>query len=131
MVLSLGFAHPVLAESAADITQSNTATESVTTASESSTATTAMSAAQQYVVITGSNVNLRSGAGTSFDKVGKAKKGSRFAYLSSKKAKNGKVWYQVQYSSSITAWVGYFLCESRNSQKGNKIHLSFKQRGKR
>ena len=130
MVLSLGFAHPVLAESAADITQSNTATESVTTASESSTATTAMSAAQQYVVITGSNVNLRSGAGTSFDKVGKAKKGSRFAYLSSKKAKNGKVWYQVQYSSSITAWVisSYSKIQTNPSKQyveiiGNNVNL--------
>ena len=74
IMLSLGFAQPVLAESAAS-------TESVTTDSP----------AQQSVVITGSNVNIRSGAGTSFEKVGKAKKGSSYAYLSSQKGKDGKV----------------------------------------
>ena len=106
MVLSLGFAQPVWAESAADTPQSS----SVTTADASSS--------QQYVVITGSNVNLRSGAGTSFEKVGKAKKGSRFAYLSEIKAKDGKIWYQIQYSSSETAWVvsSYSRIETKTSQ---------------
>lgn len=105
--LSLGFAQPVLAESASDTTLSTTTTAASTTTTTASTTTTtkAGSNAEKYVVITGSSVNLRSGAGTSFAKVGKTKKGSRFAYLSSKKAKDGKIWYQIQYSSSKTAWV--------------------------
>ena len=108
--LSLGFAQPVLAESASDTTLSTTTTAAsttttTTTTASSTTTTKAGSNAEKYVVITGSSVNLRSGAGTSFAKVGKTKKGSRFAYLSSKKAKDGKIWYQIQYSSSKTAWV--------------------------
>ena len=95
MTLSLGFAQPVLAESAADTAASAASAKYVTTDSTG----------QQSVVITGSNVNLRSGAGTSFAKVGKAKKGETFIYLKSEKGKNGKVWYQIQYSSSKTAWV--------------------------
>ena len=75
MMLSLGFSQPVFAESVADTAPSSAATESVTTATDSS--------ARQSVVITGSNVNLRTGAGTSFAKVGKAKKGRKI-YLSGK-----------------------------------------------
>ena len=113
IMLSLGFAQPVLAESAAS-------TESVTTDSP----------AQQSVVITGSNVNIRSGAGTSFEKVGKAKKGSSYAYLSSQKGKDGKVWYQIQYSSSETAWVisSYAKIKSNTSNQyviitGSNVNL--------
>ena len=118
MTLSLSFAQPVLAESAVETTPA----ETVTTAAESS--------AQQSVVITGSNVNLRSGAGTSFEKVGKAQKGSSFAYLSSQKAKDGKVWYQIQYSSAKKAWVvsSFARIESKTSNQfvaitGSNVNL--------
>ena len=97
MMLSLSYAQPVLAESAAEAAVTTASAESVTTATKSSE--------QKTVVITAGYVNLRSGAGTSFAKVGKAKKGNRFAYLSSKKAKDGKLWYQIQYTSSKKAWV--------------------------
>ena len=45
------------------------------------------------------------GAGTSFAKAGTAKKGEKYRYLSGKKAKDGKLWYQIQYTSSKKAWV--------------------------
>ena len=110
MMLSLSYAQPVLAESAAEAAVTTASAESVTTATKSSE--------QKTVVITAGYVNLRSGAGTSFAKVGKAKKGNRFAYLSSKKGKDGKVWYQIQTSSSQTAWVisSYSKLESKHSQ---------------
>ena len=81
---------PVLAESSAQTTPSTTSTES---------------SPQRYVIITGSSVNIRSDAGTSFAKIGTAKKGKSFVYLSSKKGTDSKIWHQIQYSTSTTAWV--------------------------
>ena len=112
-MLSFSWAQPALAESAAEAMPYTAAAKSVSTTTESApaassvttAATKAVFSTRQYVVITGSNVNLRRGAGTSFAKVGTAKKGAKYVYLARKKAKNGKVWYQVQYSSSKTAWV--------------------------
>ena len=122
MMLSLSYAQPVLAESAAEAAVTTASAESVTTATKSSE--------QKTVVITAGYVNLRSGAGTSFAKVGKAKKGSSFAYLSSKKAKDGKIWYQIQYNSSKTAWVisSYAKIKSNTSNQyvvitGSNVNL--------
>ena len=101
MLFSSG--QPVLAESAAQTTPSTTSTES---------------SPQRYVIITGSRVNIRSDAGTSFAKIGTAKKGKSFVYLSSKKGTDSKIWYQIQYSTSTIAWVisSYSRLEVKPSQ---------------
>lgn len=57
------------------------------------------------IKITGSSVNVRKGAGTSYGKIGSVKKNQTFTYLGSKKASNGKVWYKIQYTSTKTGWV--------------------------
>ena len=57
------------------------------------------------VQITASPVNVRSGAGTKYKKLGKTSKGKTYAYLASKKDSSGKVWYQIQYTSKTKGWV--------------------------
>ena len=78
-------------------------------ASVSGAGQAASSAAQagqgQYIVITGSTVNLRAGAGTSYDKTGKVKKGQKYLCLSEKKGDDGNLWYQIKISSSKNGWV--------------------------
>ena len=57
------------------------------------------------VVITGSEVNVRSGPGTNQDKLGKVTKGQTFKYLGSTTNSTGNLWYKIQYTSSKTGWV--------------------------
>ena len=61
-------------------------------------------ATAKQVQITGS-VNVRSGAGANYKKLGTASKGKKYTYLASKKASNGRVWYQIQYTSKTKGWV--------------------------
>ena len=63
------------------------------------------SAAAKQVQIIGSSVNVRSGAGTNYKKLGSTSMGKKYAYLASKKASNGRVWYQIQYTSKTKGWV--------------------------
>jgi N-acetylmuramoyl-L-alanine amidase len=48
---------------------------------------------------------VRANAGTSYAKLGAASKGKTYAYLGSKKASNGRVWYQIQFTASKKGWV--------------------------
>ena len=57
------------------------------------------------VQITATPVNVRSGAGTKYKKLGKTSKGKKYTYLASKKDSSGKVWYQIQYTSKTKGWV--------------------------
>ena len=59
----------------------------------------------KQVKITASPVNVRSGAGTNYKKLGKTTKGKTYAYLASKKDSSGRVWYQIQYTSKTKGWV--------------------------
>ena len=70
----------------------------------------------QTVIITGKTVNVRSGPGTDFSCIGKASKGKSFAYLSSKKNKNGKLWYKLQFTSAKTGWVSASLSKLVGNQ---------------
>ena len=78
-------------------------TTSTTAATTVSTKTTA--AAQKKVLITAKPVNVRADAGQSYAKVGEAVKGKTYLYLGSKKAANGKVWYQIQFTASKKGWI--------------------------
>lgn len=67
----------------------------------------AVSAASQtrFVVITGSRVNVRSGAGTSHSRIGSVTRGKKFTLLATKKDASGRTWYQIPYQSSRKGWV--------------------------
>ncbi len=76
-------------------------TESTTTVT--TTTTTAVKNVEM-VTITGSPVNVRSGAGSNYSKIGSAKKGNKYKYLGTKTVK-GRAWYKIQFTSSKTGWV--------------------------
>ena len=59
----------------------------------------------QQVQITSTPVNVRSGAGTNYKKLGKTSKGKTYTCLASKKDSSGRVWYQIQYTSKTKGWV--------------------------
>lgn len=64
------------------------------------------SSGNKYIVtVTASTVVVRKGAGTSYGKIATVKKGRVFDYISEKKDKKGTTWYQIQYSSSVKAWI--------------------------
>lgn len=53
-----------------------------------------------HVRVTGSSLNVRAGAGTSFKAIGRAKKGERLLVL----GEDGE-WFQVRLSAEQTGWV--------------------------
>lgn len=80
----------------------STTAKSTTTTAKTTTSTT--KAAAKKVKITAQTVNVRSGAGTSYTKLGKTSTGKTYTYLGSKKV-SGKTWYKIQYTSSKVGWV--------------------------
>ena len=80
---------------------SKLATASTTTTTKPTTPTTST----QQVEITGNPVNVRTGAGTSFTKLGSTAKGKKYTYLAQKKDANGQIWYQIQFTSTKKGWV--------------------------
>lgn len=59
----------------------------------------------QKVTITGRSVNIRAGAGTSYNRVASVTRGSTYQYLGSASDAKGTVWYHIQYNNRQTAWV--------------------------
>lgn len=55
-------------------------------------------------ILTATNVNVRSGAGTEFNSVSKVHTGQIVSVLSSEKNNKGEVWYKVSYNST-EGWV--------------------------
>ncbi len=76
----------------------------VTTGDTTTTTTTTTTTEKKMVQITGSGVNIRKGAGTSYGRVATVKKGTQFSYLATKTV-SGVKWYQIQYNSTTKAWV--------------------------
>ncbi|MBQ9994301.1 MAG: SH3 domain-containing protein, partial [Clostridia bacterium] len=59
----------------------------------------------QTLTVTGSNVNVRSGAGTSYSKITVVQKGATYTVLGSAKDSSGKVWYKI----SVSGKTGYII----------------------
>ena len=53
----------------------------------------------------GISLNVRSGAGTGYSKLGSLASGSMVTILGSQKDSNGKLWYKYQFSSSKVGWI--------------------------
>lgn len=89
-------------------TKATTKPSTVSTTAKTTTATTTTTKKAETVkkvVITGNPVNVRSGVGTSFSKIGSTSKGAKFTWLATKKDASGQTWYQIQYTSSKKGWV--------------------------
>lgn len=59
----------------------------------------------QKVQITGATVNVRSGCGTGYQKLGVARQDDTYDYLGSAKASGGTVWYKITFSAGREGWV--------------------------
>ena len=82
-----------------------TVTTTTTTVTEKPTTTTTKTPTQKMVKILRTPLNVRANAGQSYTKLGQTSKGKTYVYLGSKKASNGKVWYQIQFTSKLKGWV--------------------------
>ena len=87
-------------------------TVKTTTQTVRTTTTTAAAAStdKKQVVVTGNVVNVRSGAGTNYSKLGSVKNGNIFDYIDSKKDSKGVVWYSIQYTPTMKAWIMSDYC---------------------
>lgn len=56
------------------------------------------------LTVTGSAVNVRTGPGTGYSKVGTAQKGAVYPILGSRKASDGVLWYNITFGSR-SAWI--------------------------
>ena len=65
----------------------------------------ASAAGNTTVMVTGTDVNVRAGAGTGNRIIGTANGGDEFVYLGENADTSGKLWYKIQYSSSETGWI--------------------------
>lgn len=83
------------------------------------------SAASDYVVIViGSSVNVRSGAGSSNSQVGVAYMGNTYDYLDEGKDADGATWYKVQLSSSKTGWItGKYAFKTKRAEDYTQVFV--------
>ena len=88
---------------------SETTTTSNTTeangAAASLPATTATTTEPKSATITENSVNVRQGAGTGFDSVGKVSKGDTVTVTGEATGEDGKTWYQVTFGSNKTGFI--------------------------
>ena len=68
-------------------------------------ATTPEASTEKRLKVTGSTVNVRTGAGTSYSKIATASKNEEYVYTSSAKASDGVTWYKITLSSTSSGWI--------------------------
>ena len=104
-----GYVSAAYAKTDVGTTQAPQTTSSQTTVktTQAQTTTTTASTQKQIVTVTGTNVNIRSGAGTKYGKLTTANKGAQYDYLGSAKASSGVTWYKI----SVGGKTGY-ICSS-------------------
>lgn len=62
------------------------------------------------VVVTSNNVNIRSGAGTTYSIIDQLDAGALAEVIGGPTTANGYTWYQIQYETSLTGWIaGLYL----------------------
>jgi len=84
----------------------------------------ASAASDQVVIVIGSSVNVRSGAGSSNSKVGTAYMGNTYDYLGEEKDSAGTTWYKIQYSSSKTAWItGSYAFRTKRAEDYTQVFV--------
>ena len=102
-------------------------TSSTTTTSSSSSSTSkAVTFKLGTVKTSGSSLNVRKGAGTSYTKLGTISNGSSIIVTGSAKASNGKVWYKYQFSSKTAGYVcsDYLTVKSVTSDSSFETYMT-------
>ena len=89
--------------------------------SSSSSTSSGTTTTTKIGTVTADALNVRSGAGTKYSKIGTLKKGAKVTILSSS---NG--WYKIQYTSSKTGWVSgsYIKVTTTTSNSGGSSNGS-------
>ena len=101
------------------------------TSTTTKTTTTTAAAKNKNVIISGNPVNVRSGAGKNYSKIGSTSKGKKFTLLDTKKDSSGTKWYKIQYTSSKVGWImgtlAYIEGEKNTTQKTSEkvAYLTF------
>jgi beta-N-acetylglucosaminidase len=83
-------------------------------------------------IVAGSNlVNVRSDAGTGYDKVAQLVRYQPVTILSEKSAANGVVWYKIRFSLDGVEQEGYihstYIMETRELEEGDQEDLAFEE----
>ena len=84
--------------------------------SSNSASSNKVTAASGTLTITGSSVNVRSGAGTNYSVVTTVKKGASYTY-SKETTVSGVKWYYIKVNSSKSGWIcGSYVSTSKSAQ---------------
>ncbi len=107
------------------VTASSSSSEDTSSGSDSGT-TGPISFQLGTVTTSSSPLNVRSGPGTSYSKLGTLAKGSSVTITGSSKDKNGKVWYQYQFSSNKTGYIcsDYVEVQTVNSDSEFEAYMT-------
>ncbi|WP_022779370.1 SH3 domain-containing protein [Butyrivibrio sp. AE3009] len=81
-------------------TSTNSSTQTENKAAPDLPATTVTATEQKTATVTSESVNVRGGAGTGYDSVGKVTKGENVTITGEASDKDGKTWYQVTFGSN-------------------------------
>jgi uncharacterized protein YgiM (DUF1202 family) len=77
------------------------------------------------VAINSNDVNVRSGAGTSFSVIDQLNTGALAEVIGGPTTANGYVWYRIQYEVSLTGWVaGLYLTLSNTPPPGGGFGIN-------
>ena len=76
------------------------------------------------VYVTGDVVNLRTGAGTDYQRSGQVLEGDALTVTGNSKDKDGKVWYQVQMEDGARFWVASWLVSASRAEADNSAAVS-------
>lgn len=99
----------LVSKSGGSSSSSNTTTTSTSTSTTTSTAslpeTQVTATEQKSATVTSESVNVRKGAGTAYDSVGKVTKGQTVTITGEASGTDGKTWYQITFGDGKTGFV--------------------------
>ena len=80
------------------------------------------------VYVTGNVVNLRTGAGTDYERGGQVLEGDALTVVGNSTDKDGKVWYRVQMEDGARLWVASWLVSTSKAEAENSADVSTGER---
>ena len=107
-------------------TTTTSTTAKKTTATAATTAATASNTGKK-LTSSGGSVNVRTGAGTSYTKIGSISPGSYYSVTGSAKASDGVTWYKISYNGKEGYVCGSLVTVTNGSESSStkKAYLTF------
>lgn len=104
-----GYVRSDLVSASGTVKSSSSSTTTTTTSTTTSTAslpeTQVTATEQKTATVTSESVNVRKGAGTAYDSVGKVKQGETVTITGEATGTDGKTWYQITFGDGKTGFV--------------------------